>query len=229
MVGIDFNLPLNFGQYTFTDLLKGLADAYRTDSFLTTVRLSSQKTIRQMCSTISRQPSNKNVFLFRSIPVYGVCTDNLSPEPSGHRNLPESDAAETLSLRYTRECFTQYLGKCERTSRLENLRRLRTNSNKQSPNALRQRRLRYSTKSRSLCSGFNHHRFMFVTIPMGKISQTQSCSQGTHANEPKRLYTLFYPRYRRKSPRCQYSRRPDLRAWCNLHNGSWLLRLCSSL
>jgi len=31
MIGIDFNLPLNFGQYTFTDLLKGLANAYRTD------------------------------------------------------------------------------------------------------------------------------------------------------------------------------------------------------
>ena len=229
MVGIDFNLPLNFGQYTFTDLLKGLANACWTNSFLTTDRLCSQKTIRQMCSQISRQPSNKNFFLLRPIPVYGVCSDNLSPEPSRHRNLSSSNAAKTLSLRYTGECFPNHAGEGKRKSRLENLRGLCTNPNKQSPNALRRRRLRHSTEPRGLCSGFNNHRFMSVTFSMGKISQTQSRSQGTHANGLKRLYTHSYPHYRWKSPRCQYSRRPDFRAWRHLHHGSRLPRLCSSL
>jgi len=227
MIGIDFNLPLEFGQYTFTDLLKGLANACRTDSFLATVRLSSQKTIRQMCSQISRQPSNKNFFLFRSIPVYGVCSDNLSPESSRHRNLSSSNAAETLPLRYTRECFPNHAGEGKRKSRLENLRGLRTNPNRQSPNALRRQRLWHSTEPRGLCSGFNNHRFMSVTFSMGKISQTQSRSQDTHANRLKRLYTHVCPRYRRKSPRCQYSRRPDFRVGCHLHHGSRIPRLRS--
>ena len=229
MVGIDLKSPVGFGHKTFTDSLKGPANVHRTNSLLTTVRLSSQKTIRQMRSTISRQPSDKNVFLFRSIPVHVICSDNLSPEPSRHRNLSSSNAAETLPLRHTRECFTQYIGKCERTSRLENIRRLRTDFDKQSSNTLRQRRLRYSTESRSLCTGLNHHRFMSITVSMGKISQTQSRSQGTHADGLKGLYTHVYPHYRRESPRCKYSRRLDFRVWRHLHNGSRLPRLRSPL
>ena len=229
MIGIDFNLPLNFGQYAFTDLLKGLANAHRANGFLATDRLSSQKTIRPMCSQIHRQLSSKDFFLFRSIPVYGFRPDNISSEPSRHRNLSEGNAAKTLPLRHTRKCFTQYIGKCKRTSRLENICRLRTCFDKQGSKTLCQRRLRNSIEPRGLCFGFNHHRFMSVTISMGKISQTQSRSQGTHADGLKRLYTHVYPHYRRKSPRCKYSRRADFGTWCNLHNGSWLSRLRSSL
>ena len=75
MTGIDLKSPIDFGRKTFTDSLKGSANVHRANSFLTTVRLSSQKTIRQMRSTISGQPSNKNFFLFRSIPLYGLCPD----------------------------------------------------------------------------------------------------------------------------------------------------------
>ena len=229
MTGIDFNLHLNFGQYTFTDLQKGLANACRTDRFLTIVRLSAQKDIRQVRTKISRQPSNKNFFMLRSIPVYGFCSDNLSAKPSGHRNLLESDATKTLSLRNSRKCFSHHSGKGKRKSRLENICRFRTGFDKQSSNALRQRRLRRSIDPRGLCSGFNDHRFVSVTVSMGKISQTQSRSQATHANGLKRLYTHVYPHYRRKSPRCKYPRRTDFRARCNLHNGSRLPRLRSSL
>jgi len=86
MVVIDFNSLLNFGQYTFIDTLKGLANALRTDCFLTTDRLSAETPIRQMCSTIQRQLPNKNIFLFRSIPLHGICSDNLSSESERHRN-----------------------------------------------------------------------------------------------------------------------------------------------
>ena len=144
MIGIDFNLHLTLSQYTFMDLLKGLANACWTNNLLTTVRLSSQKTIRQLRPAISWQPSNKNLFLFRSIPVHGVCPDNLSSKPSRHRKLSSSNATETLPLRHTRECFTHYIGKCERTSNFENLRGLRTHPNTQPPHALRPPRLPHS-------------------------------------------------------------------------------------
>ncbi len=229
MIGIDLKSPIDFGHKTFTDSLKGSANVHRTNSFLTTVRLSSQKTIRQMRSAILWQPSSKNFFLFRSIPLYGICPDNISPEPSRHRKLSSGNAAETLPLRHTRECFTQYIGKCERTSRLENLRRLRTGFDRQSSGTLCQRRFRHSTEPRGLCSGFNNHRLMSFIVSMGKISQAQSRSQATHADGLKRLYTHVYPHYRRKSPRCQYSRRPDFRAWRHLHYGSWLPRRRSTL
>src|SRR4030043_466928 len=228
-MGIDFNLPLDFGQYTFMDLLKELANACRTDRLLTTVRLSSPKTIRPMRSTISWQPSDKTIFLFRPMPVHGVCPDNVSPEPSRHRSLSSSHAAEALPLRLTREDVTQYVGQRKRLSRLENLRRFRTGFDKQGAGALCQRRLRHATGPRGLRVGFNHHRFMSFVVSMGEISPAPSRRQGPHADGPKRLYPHVYPYYRRKSPRCEFSRRTDLRAGSHLYHGSRLSRLCSSL
>lgn len=77
MIGIDFNLSLNIGQYTFTDLLKGLANSYRTDNILATAGLPSQKAIRQMRSSISRKLSGENFFLFRSVSLHGICSDTI--------------------------------------------------------------------------------------------------------------------------------------------------------
>jgi len=221
MIGIDFNSFTTFSQYTFNESLKGLANASWTDCFLTTDRLSSKEAIRQMRSPISRQLSSKDFFLFRSVPVYGVRSDNIPTEPSRHRNLFTSNATKTLPLRHSQKRFTQYLGKCKRASKLENIRRLRTSVNKQGSKTLCQLRLRNSVKARGLCSGFNNHRFMSVTISMGQVSQTQSGTQGTHTNGPEGLYPLFYPHYRRKSTRCKYPRRTDFRAKRNLHK--WIV------
>ena len=151
MVGIDFNLHINFGQKTFAVPMKGLADAFRSDRFLAADGLSSQKSIRQMCSQILRQSSNKNFFLFRPISLYGFCTDNLSTESSRHRNLSEGNEAKTLPFRNPRERLSQYVGKCKRTSRLENLRRLCSDFDRQGTKTLCQRRLRQPAEQGSLC------------------------------------------------------------------------------
>ena len=229
MIGIDFNLPFNFCQDTFTDLSKGLVNARRQDSFLTTVRLSTKETIRQMCSQISRQSSNKNFFMFRSIHLHGLRSNNFSSESSGHRNLSSGNAVKTLSLRHKRQDFQNHAGECKRKSPLENLRGLLTNPDRQSQGSLYRRRLRNSTESRCLCSGFNNHRFMYITVSMGRIPQTQSSSQGTHTDGLKRLNTHIYPHYRRKSPRCKFPRRTDFRAGGDLCHGSRIPRLRSSL
>ena len=229
MTVFDFNSFVDFGQNISMATSKGLANVHWTNSFLTTNRLPAKTRIRQMCSTIPRQLQDKNFFLLRSIPLYGFCSDNLSSEPSRHRNLSSGNAAKTLSLRNSRKSFTQHFGKGKRKSRLANICRVCSSFDKQSSKALRQRGLWSPTKANNLRSGFNHHRFMSFSVSMGKISQAQSRSQGTHADGLKRLYTHIYPHYRRESPRCKYPRRTDFRVWCNLHNGSWLPRLCSSL
>jgi len=229
MNGIDFNLPFKLDQDTFSDLLKGLVNARRQNSFLTTVRLSTKEAIRQMRSQISRQSSDKNFFLFRSIPLHGLRTDNLSSEPSGHRNFSSGNAVKTLSLRHKRQYFPNHAGEGKRKSPLENLRGLRTNPDRQSQSSLCRRRIRHSTESRGLCSGLNNHRFVHVTVSMGRISQTQSGSQGTHADGLKRLNTHVYPHYRWKSPRCKFPRRTDFRAGGNLCYGSRIPRLLAPL
>jgi len=229
MIGIDFNLPIKLDQDTFTDFLKGSVNARRQDDFLTTVRLSTQEAVRQMCSPVSRQPSDKIFFLLRSISLYGFCTNNLSPEPPGYRKLPSCNAVKTLSLRHKRECFPNHDSKGKRESSLENLRGLRRGFNNKSQNTLCRRRLRHSTESRGLCAGFNNHRFMYVSVSMGKISQTQSGNQSTHADGLKRLNTHIYPHYRRKSPRCKFPQRANFRARGDICYGSRIPRLRSSL
>jgi hypothetical protein len=229
MVGFDFNSSINFGQYTFTDSLKGLANARWTNCFFTTDGLSSQKTIRQMRPPISRQLSNKDLFLFRSIPVHGFCPDNISSESSRHRDLPASDEAKALSLWHPSKCITQYFSKCKRASGLENLCRLCPGANRQGTKALRQPRFRYPAKTHRLCSRFDHRRFVSVTFSMGKVSQAQSRSQAPYVNGPERLYTLFYPHYRRKSTRCKYPERTGFTVGRDLHHGSRLPRPRSSL
>ena len=228
MVVVDLNSAIDFGQKTFTKNRKGLANVYGTNCFLATDRLSTETSIRQVRPTIPRQLSNKDLFMFRSVSVHGFCSDNISAESSGYRDMPAGNAIQALPLRYSRKRVTQHVGEYERKSRLENIRGLRTDLNKQSSSTLRQRRLRNSTESRSLCFRFNNHRSMFVTVSMGKISQTQSRCQGAYTDGLKRLYTHFYPHYRRKSPRCKYPRRSCFRTRRNLRHGSRLSRLCSS-
>jgi len=147
MIGIDFNLHLTLGQYTFVDLLKGLANACWTNSFLTAIRLSSKKTIRQMRSQISRQLQDKNFFMFRSISVHGIRSDNLPSKSSRHRNLSSGNAAKTLPLRHSWKSFTYHLGQGKRKSKLANIRRVRSSLDKQSSKTLRQRRLWSPTKA----------------------------------------------------------------------------------
>jgi len=229
MLVIDLKSQINFGRKTFSDSLKGLASVQWTNSLLTTNRLLTKTAFRQMRSTISRQPSDKIFFLFRPVSLHGICPSNISSESARYRDLPAGNPIQTVSLRHTREYFQNHSGKGKRKSRLENICRPRAYFNKQSPNTLRQRRLWHSTEPRGLCSGFNNHRFMSVSVPMGEISQTQSSYQGTYADELKRLHTHVYPHYRRESPRCKYPRQSRFRTWRHLRYGSRIPRLRSPL
>jgi hypothetical protein len=126
MIVIDFKLPVLFGQNTFIKILKGLANARWTDCFLATDRLSAKTPVRQMCSSISRQLQDTNLFMFRSISLHGVRTDNLSSKSSRHRNLSACDAAKALPLRHPRKRFSDHACKGKRKSGLANLRRVCT-------------------------------------------------------------------------------------------------------
>jgi len=67
MAVIDFSSRVDFGQDVFMVASQGLANVYRANCFLTTDRVPAKTRVRQMCSPIPRQLSNKNFFLLRSI------------------------------------------------------------------------------------------------------------------------------------------------------------------
>jgi len=86
MIVFDLKTFSSYGQ-TFTGLPKGLANAQRSISILTIDGFLTEARIQQMCPALSRQPSYKNVFLSRSVSLYGICTTHFSPLAPRHRNL----------------------------------------------------------------------------------------------------------------------------------------------
>jgi len=60
----------------------------------------------------------------------------------------------------------------------------------------------------------------------GAFSPAQGRSEVAHAHRPARQYSLFYPHFRRQNARCEGLGRPGVGAWCLLHHGPWLHRLC---
>jgi len=228
MVGIDLKLPIVFADNTFNFLLKGRTCVHWANNFLSTFRLSAEETIRQMCTKISRQSSDKIILMLRPISFNVFRTNYQSQKPSRHRNISSCNGAKTLSLRLSLEHISNHFSKGKRKSPLANIRRLRSHINRQSTKSLRQRLSRFFDRQRSLCSGLNNHRFMPDIISMGKFSQAKSSSKAPYANEPKRLYSYVYKHYRRQSTRRQYYRQTNLGARSNISYGQSLRRLCSS-
>jgi hypothetical protein len=229
MVVFDFNSFLDFGQNAFASTLKGLAKALRTNRLLTTAGLSAKAPIRRLCPPISRQSSSSDVFLFRPVSLHDVCTDNISPELTRHRNMSASDAVKAVSLRHSRQGVPQHAGKGKRASRLAHLCGFRAGISRQSEDALRQRRFRRPVRPGRLRPRFDNHRFVFDTVPMGKIPSAQGRRQDAYAYGPSRLYTVFYLHYRWFYARCKHSRRARTGVGCVIHNGSRLPRLRPSV
>ena len=227
MVGVDLKLPIVFADNTFNFLLKGRTGVHWANNFLSTFRLSAEETIRQMCTKISRQLSDKILLLLRPISFNVFRTNYQSQKPSRHRNISSCNGAKTLSLRLSLEHISNHFSKGKRKSPLANIRRLRSHINRQSTKSLCQRLSRFFDRQRSLCSGLNDYRLVPDIVSMGKLSQAKSSSKASYANEPKRLYTYIYKHYRRQSPRCQYSRQTDFRTGSNISYGQSLCRLCS--
>jgi len=226
--GIDLKSKVYFS-HSCLIIQKGLANEYWANNLFTTIGFPSQTTTRQRYSTIPWQLPDQNILLFRSVPVYDVCSDHLPPESKGYRNVFTSHAKQTLSLRISWQHGSCQFGQGQRESRLANLCRLCSGVDCQSQKALCPRRLWPSFKADHLCLRFDNHRLMFDIISMGKVSQTQSRHKTAYSHGPERLYPLLYQHYRRQNARCQYSRSTSAGTGCFLYNGSRLRRFFSPL
>ena len=136
MVGFDLKLPIVFANNTFNLLLKGRTDVHWANNFLSTFRLPSEEAIRQVCTKISRQSSNKIFLMLRPISFNGFSTNYQSQKPSRHRNISSCNGTQTLSLRLPLEYISNHFSKGKRKSPLANIRRLCSHINRQSTKSL---------------------------------------------------------------------------------------------
>jgi len=228
MIVFDSKSAITNGLIRCTFAHKGLADEYRPNNFLANHGLHSQASFQSMRPSLSRQSPRAEIFVLRSIPVHGFRTTDVQIT-SRHRNLPACDEAKTVPCGLPRQHRQEYAGRCQRKTPVADICRLRTDTHCQGTNIISRRQLWHRSQKYHLRTRLNNHRLVSDVIPMGTVSQTQKRRQGAYADGLKRLYTLFYPHYRRFCSRCQLSRRTAYRAWRVLHHGSRLHRLCTTL
>src|SRR5665213_1064580 len=198
----DFNSEWPFWGYPPTQ--EALPHEYRPQRFRPGHVLVPNISLSAKRIALPWQSSHANIFLLRSISLYGLCTADLSRWLARYRNLFAHVRPETLSRRMPRNRFTQHIGRGQRTSRLAHLFRLGSGPDCQSSPLIRQGRFRRGTQEHGLRFRFDHDRSVHVHFPLGAFPQTQSRRQTSHPDRFARVDPLLHPNYRRKSPRCQY-------------------------
>ena len=209
----------------FSDPSKGLANVQRSISLLATNGLFSKTRFQQMRSSLSRQSSNKDFLMSRSVPLHGICPANLQRKSAGHRNMSASNAVEIISCWNKRQSLTQYSGRGKRKTQLANIRGLCTGTHQKSKATLCPRKFRRRTKANSLCFGFHNHRPLPYFVSVGAVPQTQKCHKASHADGPERLDSVLYTHNKRQSRGCKSHRLSAYRTRRFLYYGSRISRL----
>ena len=93
--------------------------------FFTAHRLFTTAYLSQMCPTLSRRTIREEIPLSRSVSGDGICSTHLSRRTPRYRSLPSCTTKQTLSYGNSNKGIQEYTGRCQRTTRLEDLRRLR--------------------------------------------------------------------------------------------------------
>jgi len=224
---IDSNSMLSCSDILLSLFRRCMTYACRTNSFFANTGLYPKASIKNLYQSIQRQSSNQIFLMLRPISDNGIRSIDIPAKSQRYRNLLESLAQKTLSLRLSRESLSQQLGQCKREKRLANISRFCTSSYQKSKAALRQRRFWHYLKKYSLRSGRNSYRSMSVTVSMGSASQSKECSQTAYPNRPERLYTYVCTHYKRCCARNNSFPGHTFRAVSNLRNGQRLHRFCN--
>src|SRR5206468_1548905 len=96
----------------------------RTNHFCPNHGVHLSRRISPVRSEIRLQSKCAPTVVLEPVSGDGLCSTDLSPQPSRHRSLFESTAFQALSLRLQSPHPTLHSGRRQRASRLENLRRL---------------------------------------------------------------------------------------------------------
>src|SRR4030042_1605854 len=225
----DFNFFSPIGHNPPITDRKGVTNALRTNYFLPVDELSSRTGIQQMRSSLSRRIPHSNLFLFRSIPLHGLRSTDLSGESSRHRNMPAGHAAQALSRRDQGQSFSKYLGRCQRKTGLAHLRRLCSCVDWNGQRVVCGRGLRAANHRGCLRSGFHHDRPVSLAFPVGLFSATQRRHQTPYRDGSARLYSLRDPHHSWESSRRYLLGSADPRTCRVLYHGPWIHRFCSPL
>src|SRR5688500_10948533 len=132
-------LDLNFEPvicHPARNLFAGVIDAYGQAGFCTVDGTSAADNLSSLRGALRWTSQNQAFHLFGSIPVDGVCTTDLSREPARYRSLSAGAVLQALSLGLSQHGSAQHPGQRQRNSRLADLLRFRTASDRDSAKAV---------------------------------------------------------------------------------------------
>ena len=201
----------------------------RTNCICPTHELLFSQRIQPLRRALRRQQEYAHILLLGPVTDNVLRPTDISREPSRHRSLSGCPTQQALSLRAQRASEAIFACRCERTSGLENLRRLRSHAHRHSSPALRRHRPRMGAQCNSLCAGCHDCRSVSFAVPLGDIQKGQGCYQASHNDRDSQLYPSVYRYNSRQSSRSECARQPHTRARLIPGNGSRLSRFRSSL
>ena len=192
--------------------------------FFASCRTDPSATVPPMRGALSRRLQSQSLFLLGSVFVHGLCSTNLSREPTRHRRLSEGALRSTLPLRLPQPCVSKYAGRCQRSARLAYLRGSGGAPDQKGKKALFRRTNRCRTTKKRLCTRFDHDRSLFESLSLGTLSLHQSRDQTPYPIGPARTDSFLYRDNRWALPRRPRTGCVDGRAGSLLRPGSWLAR-----
>ena len=190
--------------------------------FFASCRTDPSATVPPMRGALSRRLQSQSVFVLGSVLVHGLCSTNLSREPTRHRRLFEGALRSTLPPGLPQPCVSQYASRCQRSARLAHLRGSGGAPDQKGETAIIWRANRCRTTTKRLCTRFDHHRSLFEPLSVGTLSLHQSRDQTAYPTRPSWTDSLLCRNHRWPLPRRQRPGRASGRAGSLLRHGSWL-------
>ena len=164
--------------------------------FFASCRADPSATVPPLRGALSRRLQSQSVFVLGSVSVHGLCSINLSREPTRHRRLSEGTLRSTLPPGLPQPCVSQYAGRCQRSARLAHLRGSGGAPDQKGKTALFWRANRCRTTTKRLCTRFDNHRSLFEPLSVGTLSLHQSRDQTAYPTRPAWTDSLLYRNHR---------------------------------
>ncbi len=121
-------------------------------------------------------------------------------------------------------CLARHARRCQRETRLAQLRRLRPNPDRHRPAPVGRGQLRRRSRGYRPCARRHHHRSLSTALPLGPVPAQQSCYQAPSALGSARQHPRLHTHHRRQMARFLGARRTDPRTRRRLPHGSRLYR-----
>src|ERR1039458_9722774 len=150
------------------------------DGFCAIDGVPSTLPVSSLRRSLSGPSLRQRFLLLGSVPLFSLRSAYRAQQSARHRNLSARSVIEALSPGLPRSCFSRHARRCQRSSRLAHLSRLRPSAHPYGPRPLPRPIFRRGLVRDRLCLRLHHHRFVSVLVPLGAVPSPQERGQAAY-------------------------------------------------